>query len=341
VGADGSGGGRPDGEKPVAEKPHAAAAGADWRPTAGVEALRLRARLAARLRGFFAARGVLEVETPLLGRAGTPETHLESLRLASPPLYLQTSPEFHMKRLLAAGSGPIYQLARVARGGERGRRHNLEFTLLEWYRPGWDPRRLMDEVEELVGVVLEIDLGAGRLTYADLFRRHLGLDPHAASLADLDRAAAPFSPPTFEAADRDGRLAFLLTHAVEPRLPAGAVFVYDYPASQASLARVRPGEGGGPDLAERFELYLDGVELANGFHELTDAGEQRRRFAADAAERRRLALPAVPIDERFLAALEAGLPPCAGVALGFDRLVMHAAGAGRIDEVIAFPTERA
>jgi lysyl-tRNA synthetase class 2 len=313
----------------------------DWRPTAGFDALRRRADLLARLRGFFAERGVLEVETPILGHAGTPETHLESLEVRRPRLFLQTSPELHMKRLLAAGSGPIWQLARVARGGERGRRHNPEFSLLEWYRPGWDHHRLMDEVEELVVHLLERPVAAERLTYAELFGRHLGLDPHRASLADLDRAAAPYAPPPFDGDDRDGRLAFLLTHAVEPELPAGALFVDDYPASQASLARVRPAAGNGPAVAERFELYLDGVELANGFHELTDAAEQRRRFTADLAERRRRGLPAVPLDERLLAALEAGLPPCSGVALGFDRLVMHATGAGRIDDVIAFPTERA
>ncbi|HMB52108.1 MAG TPA: EF-P lysine aminoacylase EpmA [Thermoanaerobaculia bacterium] len=313
----------------------------DWRPTAGFDALRRRADLLARLRGFFAERGVLEVETPLLGAAGTPETHLESLEVHRPRLFLQTSPEFHMKRLLAAGSGPIWQLARVARGGERGRRHNLEFSLLEWYRPGWDHHRLMDEVAELVGHLLERAIEAERLTYGELFSRHLGLDPHRASLADLDRAAAPHAPPPFDSDDRDGRLAFLLTHAVEPELAAGALFVHDYPASQASLARVRPAAGDEPAVAERFELYLDGVELANGFNELTDAGEQRRRFEADRAERRRRGLPDVPLDERLLAALEAGLPPCAGVALGFDRLVMQATGASSIDDVIAFPTERA
>ena len=326
----------------------------DWRPAAALDVLRRRAALAAAVRAFFAARGVLEVETPLLGAATTPEPHLASLVVtedgtgpAGPPLrlYLQTSPELHMKRLLAAGSGPIYQLSRVARGGERGRRHNPEFTLLEWYRPGFDHHALMDEVEALVRHALDDAApppAAARWTYGELFRRHLGLDPHTADDGELDAAiaAAGIAAPPFDPGDRDGRLALLLTHAVEPRLPPGLVFVHDYPASQASLARLRR-DPGRPPVAERFELYLDGVELANGFHELADAAEQRRRFAADLAARRRLGLPAVPLDERFLAALEAGLPPCAGVALGFDRLVMHAAGAASIDDVVAFPAERA
>lgn len=323
--------------------------GGDWRPTAQRRALRARADLAARLRAFFGARGVLEVETPLLGAATTPEAHLASAvvsdrgsREPAPPLYLQTSPELHMKRLLAAGSGPIFQLARAVRGGERGRRHNLEFTLLEWYRPGFDHHRLMDEMDELLAELVGA-APAQRWSYGELFRRHLGIDPHTAQAAELDRAAAAAGVrgPAFDAGDRDGRLALLLTHAVEPALPAGTVFVFDYPPSQASLARVRPSTGGAPAVAERFEVYLDGVELANGFHELTDPGEQRRRFEADLAERRAAGLPEVPLDERFLAALDSGLPACAGVALGFDRLVMHAVGADRIDDVIAFPEERA
>jgi lysyl-tRNA synthetase class 2 len=314
----------------------------DWRPAAALDVLRRRAALAAEVRAFFAARGVLEVETPLLGAATTPEPHLASLVVEVPRLYLQTSPELHMKRLLAAGSGPIFQLARVARGGERGRRHNLEFTLLEWYRPGFDHHALMDEVEALVARLLGAGAAAPRWTYQELFRRHLDLDPHAAGEAELDAAiaAAGIAAPAFAPGDRDGRLALLLTHAVEPHLPAGPVFVHDYPASQASLARLRR-DPGRPPVAERFELYLDGVELANGFRELTDAAEQRRRFEDDLAWRRRHGLPAVPLDERFLAALEAGLPEGSGVALGFDRLVMRATGAASIDEVLAFPAERA
>ena len=321
------------------------AAGADWRPTAGLDVLRLRARLAARARAFFAARGVLEVETPLLAAAATAEPHLASLVVAGePPRYLQTSPEFHMKRLLAAGSGPIYQLGRAFRGGEAGRRHNPEFTLLEWYRPGLDHHRLMDEVEELLRALLPERIGpapAPRTAYGELFRRQLGVDPHRATAAELDRAIAAedLSGPTFAPDDRDGRLQLLMALAVEPRLPGGLVFVHEFPASQASLARVQRTEEGA--VAERFEAFVDRVELANGFHELGDADEQRRRFAADLAGRRAAGLPEPPLDERLLAALEVGLPDCAGVALGFDRLVMLAAGAETIDEVLAFPAERA
>lgn len=326
------------------------AGGPDWRPTASRDALARRAEIAARVRAFFAARDVLEVETPLLSAAGTPEPHLASLAAHDPQegegrtWWLATSPEFPMKRLLAAGFGPIFQLARVARGGEGGRRHNREFTLLEWYRPGWDHQRLIGEVEDLLAAVLGPRTGpAARLSYADAFRRHAGVDPHRASIDELDGAiaAAGLAGPSFAADDRDGRLHLLMALAVEPALGTGTVAIHDFPASQASLARVRPAAGDEPAVAERFEVYVDGVELANGFHELTDAGEQRRRFAADLDRRRAAGLPTPPADERFLAALDHGLPPSAGVALGFDRLVMLATGAATIDEVIAFPAERA
>jgi elongation factor P--(R)-beta-lysine ligase len=352
-----------------------AAAAPDWRPTATREALARRAEIAAAVRAFFAARGVLEVETPLLSAAATPEPHLASLAAHDPAeaggagdgastWWLATSPELPMKRLLAAGWGPIFQLARVARGGEAGRRHNREFTLLEWYRPGWDHLRLIDEVVELLDAVLgeaaaaagghagepaaAAGAGAGRcraerLTYAEAFRRHAGVDPHRVTVAELDAAiaAAGVAGPAFAADDRDGRLHLLMGLVVEPALGPGVVVLHDFPASQASLARVRPATGGEPAVAERFEVYIDGVELANGFHELTDAAEQRRRFAADLARRRAAGLPTPPTDERFLAAIDHGLPPAAGVALGFDRLVMLATGAASIDRVIAFPAERA
>lgn len=336
----------------------------DWRPGASLERLRLRARVAAAVRAFFAVRGVLEVETPALAAATVTDPHLASLscRFHGPgapagglELYLQTSPEVHMKRLLAAGSGPIYQLARAFRDGEAGGRHNPEFTLLEWYRPGFDHHALMDEVEALLAAVLgsgSVVAGAPaeRLTYSELFARHAGVDPHRAATEDLEAAldAAGVGAPRLDPEDRDGRLHLLLTHVVEPRLPEDRItFVYDFPASQAALARVRPSSApvGEPEpepaVAERFEVYAGPLELANGFHELTDPHEQRRRFEADLAARRRLGLPVPPLDERFLAALEAGLPPCAGVALGFERLVMLAAGARTLAEVMAFPVDRA
>lgn len=318
----------------------------DWRPTATLAALRRRAELLARTRDFFAERGVLEVETPLLAAAPASDPHLEALA-TSPrvtggrPLYLQTSPELAMKRLLATGSGPIYQLGRAFRDGERGRRHNLEFTILEWYRPGFDHHRLMDEVEELLSATLGTGPGE-RLTYHEAFLRHLDLDPLTAGTAEVARCAAKVGlaevrglPPD----DLDGWLGLLFAHAVEPHLGhRGPTFVHAYPASQAALARLDPED---ERVAHRFEVFVAGVELANGYHELADAAEQRRRFEADNAERRRRSLPEVPVDERLLAALAAGLPPCAGVALGFDRLVMLAAGVDDIAEVIAFPVERA
>lgn len=322
----------------------------DWRPAADLAVLRRRAELLGRVRGFFAERRVLEVETPLLSAATVTDPHLASLatRFTGPgagagrTLYLQTSPEHAMKRLLAAGSGPIYQLARAFRDGEAGRRHNPEFTLLEWYRPGWDHHRLMGEVGELLAVLVGAPAGE-RLTYRELFVRHCGIDPHTADTATLDGAltAAGVEAAGLDPGDRDSRLDLLLAGAIEPRLPADRpVFVHDFPASQAALARLRR-EPGGVVVAERFEVFFGGFELANGFHELTDAAEQRRRFEADLERRRRLGLPAVPVDEHLLAALAAGMPEGAGVALGFDRLVMAATGSGTIGEVLAFPFDRA
>jgi lysyl-tRNA synthetase class 2 len=292
---------------------------------------------------------VLEVETPLLARATVTDLHLHSIpcrpEVAATPgrpdaeLYLQTSPEFAMKRLLAAGSGPIYQLAKAFRDGESGRLHNPEFTLLEWYRPGFDHHALMDEVEELLTHVLGTP-AAERRSYAELFGHHLGLDPHRASAGELRRAAGEqgIEVVGMDDDDRDGWLHLLMTHRVEPHLGRERpTFVVDYPATQAALARIHPGD---PPVAERFEVYVEGIELANGFHELRDPAEQRRRFEADLAERRRAGLPTVPIDEHLLAALQAGLPDCAGVALGVDRLVMLAVGAGSVEEVLAFPLAR-
>lgn len=322
-----------------------------WQPSADWATLHLRAELLARIRSFFAARGVLEVETPMLSAAASTDPNLASFSTVySGPgprhgrtLYLHTSPEFPMKRLLAAGSGCIYQIARAFRDGEAGRRHNPEFTLLEWYRIGFDHHRLMDEVAELVMELLAGRLPLAepeRLSYRATFQRHLNLDPHRATVAELaacaERQQVPI-PPGMPADRTDPWLDLLLTHRLEPHLgPGRLTFVYDYPASQAALARLRPGE---PPVGERFELYLNGVELANGFHELGDAGEQRRRFEQENAVRRALGLPSMPVDENLLAALDAGLPDCAGVALGFDRLVMLAAGKPSIQDAIAFPIE--
>ncbi len=322
----------------------------DWKPAATREVLSLRADMLGRVRAFFGARGVLEVETPALSRAGTTDPHLTSFVTAyhgpgACTLLLHTSPEFPMKRLLAAGVGSIYQVCKVFRDGEAGRLHNPEFTMVEWYRTGFDHHALIDETLALVTEVLDDKRTLDppeKLTYHEAFERHAGLDPHRADAAALAAAIKRHgietgSDPAREPVDvlRD----MLLTHVIEPQLGRGKLTVlYDYPASQAALARVRTDD---PPVAERFEVYLDGIELANGFHELGAAAEQRARFERDVAKRMEQGLPVVPMDERLLAALEAGLPDCAGVALGFDRLVMLAAGAKSIQDVLAFPIERA
>jgi lysyl-tRNA synthetase class 2 len=314
--------------------------GRDWAPTASLATLRLRAEILGRIRAFFVARGVLEVETPVLGAATASDPHLASLAtrcaLAGVPggalLYLQTSPEAAMKRLLAAGSGPIYQLARAFRDGEAGRWHNPEFTLLEWYRPGFDHHALMDEVDDLLGSVLGWARSV-RLSYAAVFAEHAGV-PATADDAVIEGRARALGL-CASGLTRSIALDFLFSHAVQPRLQRDRpVFVYDFPPIQAALARIRPGP---PAWAERFELFMGGVELANGYHELTDPGEQRERLERDLAARRRMGLHLPPIDERLLGALASGLPPCAGVALGIDRLVMAAAGAECLAEVIGFP----
>jgi lysyl-tRNA synthetase class 2 len=324
----------------------------DWRPSAKLEVLKLRARILEGMRAYFSTRGVLEVETPVLSTGAATDRHLESFSTSYrgpglPPgmmLYLHTSPEFAMKRLLAAGSGPIYQICRVFRQGEAGRRHNPEFTMLEWYRPGFDHHALMDEVEALVTPILgpRLKLAPEMVSYCEAFMRHAGINPHKASVSELREAASRRGIAGEFGEERDAWLDLLLTQVVEPQLGRGRLtFLYEYPASQAALAQLTEDDDGNL-VAERFELYFAGVELANGYHELADSAEQRRRFEADNASRRASDKREVPHDEWFLAALEEqGLPDCAGVALGVDRLVMLAAGANSLAEVMAFPIERA
>ena len=323
----------------------------DWRPTASLDALKLRAALLAVARRHFAERGVLEVETPALSTAGVTDPHVDSLRVSAPRLgvsgYLSTSPEYAMKRLLAAGSGDIFQICHAFRDGERGRLHNPEFTLIEWYRVGFDVEQLMNDVEALLGAMLAPFSTsprwqpAMRLSYREAMRRYAGIDPFDDSIDTMSAALARrgVALPPGLGDERDPWLDLLMSTVVGPQLGHGALcFIHDYPASQAALARVRPGE---PPTAERFEACYRGVELANGFRELTDAAEQRTRFETQQAARRREGRDAPPVDERLLAALAAGLPDCSGVALGFDRVVMLACAASTIDEVIAFPSERA
>jgi lysyl-tRNA synthetase class 2 len=312
-----------------------------WRPSASIETLRARAELLARIRSFFTARSVLEVDTPVLSRHATVDFHIDSLRTTD-GRWLQTSPEFAMKRLLAAGSGPIWQLCRVFRAGDLGRHHNPEFLMLEWYRPGLDHHRLMDEVIELLIALGVAPAGTvERITYRDAWREHAGVDPFDAEVAALGRALARHAEVPAESRhfDRDAWLDFGMALVVGPQLGRPApCFLYDFPASQAALARVRAGS---PPLAERFELFWKGQELANGFHELGDAAEQRARFEADRARRAAAGREAPPYDAHLVEARAAGLPDCAGVALGVDRLLMLLLGLPEIAAAMPFDYGRA
>ncbi len=322
----------------------------DWQPTAPIENIRLRAALLAKTRQFFAARDVLEVETPLLSVATVSDPHLQSFSTryngpglsAETSLYLQTSPEAAMKRLLAAGSGSIYQVCKAFRDGESGARHNPEFTMLEWYRIGFDHFALMDEAEALVQALLGLNGAFERVSYRAIFKRYLDLDPHAASQEALWQCAVDAGIAgglVVDAIDRDGWLDLLMSHLIEPHLGHDTpLFVYDYPASQAALAQISAGV---VPLAERFELFVTGIELANGYHELRDADELQRRFEHDRHLRQVSGAPVPVGNNRLRAALEAGLPASAGVALGFDRLLMLGAGVRSIDEVLIFPVARA
>jgi lysyl-tRNA synthetase class 2 len=313
-----------------------------WRPGTTPAALRTRAELLAAVRAFFAARGVLEVDTPVLARHTVTDPAIASVPAGDG--WLQTSPEYFMKRLLAAGSGPIYQIARAFRAGERGRRHNPEFLLLEWYRPDFDDGALMDELDALLASLLP-GFPARRVSFVDLVAGAFGVDALAADSASLAAAlrrawgadGREGDPLALADGRREGLLDLLYAEASEG--VAGAAFVTDFPPPMAALARLRR-DATGREVAARFELVVDGVELANGFHELADAGEQRRRFEADRAERRRAGSPEPEIDEALLAALEAGLPDCAGVAVGLDRILLLMTGAEDLDAVMPFADGR-
>jgi elongation factor P--(R)-beta-lysine ligase len=306
---------------------------------------RLRARVYRGIRDYFAAREVLEVETPILSASGNTDPNIESFTTrfsghrdaGAAERWLRTSPEFPLKRLLAEGIGDCYELGRVFRNGEAGRRHNPEFTMLEWYRVGWDHRALMREACELVLQLLD---AVGRTatvrvcTYRDLFAGYLGIDPFRADAREL---AAPLAAFSIDPAGlgRDDWLDLLITHRIQPQFADDAITViHDYPASQCALARLR--DDGEFAVAERFELYLGPTELANGYHELNDAAEQRARFERDNARRRERGLREVPLDENLLAVL-GRLPDCAGVALGVERLLMCLAQTGDIRDVLAYP----
>lgn len=319
-----------------------------WPPTANLQTLRERALIMQKIRDFFAKRQVLEVETPLLSQHSVTNAHIQSFKSLyqqadgkTQDYYLQTSPEYAMKRLLAAGSGALYQVCKSFRNGDCSEIHNPEFTMLEWYRPGFNLEQLMDEMDELLQLILKT-APADRLSYADLFKQHLDIDPFASPVAELKKLAEQkgiFVAGNIDHFDKDTWLQLLMGHLIEPHLgPEKPVFIYDFPASQAALARLKPENS---ELAARFEVYIHGMELANGFYELSDAKEQRQRFEKDQQQRKELGYTPMRIDERLLAALEEGLPDCSGVALGVDRLMMAVFKTQKIKDVISFDWERA
>ena len=322
-----------------------------WTPNASRDAMRLRAWVNRLVREFFHARNVLEVETPVLSQAGNTDPNIASFQVefsgrtdgAPSTRWLRTSPEFALKRLLAAGIGDCYELGRVFRDGEAGGRHNPEFTMLEWYRVGWDHLRLIEETAELVRAALSLvgrEASLQVVAYRNLYRDTLGIDPFTASDEEL-RAALGDVQIDSSGLVRDDWLDLLMTHRLQPAFAADTLLaVVDYPASQCALAQVRD-DGDGHPVAERFELYLGSIELANGYHELREAGEQARRFSRDGDVRRSRNQAVPPTDPHLIDALESGLPACAGVALGMDRLLMALLETPRIADVLAFEFSRA
>ncbi len=333
-----------------------------WQASASFDLIKLRADTLRKIRSFFDNNNVLEVDTPTLSCATVPDPFIESFRTQYLPLtqtmqtdnyYLHTSPEFPMKRLLASGSGSIYQISKVFRQGESGRKHNPEFTLLEWYREGWDHHQLMEEVSSLLNSLLipYIDLTeADLITYEEAFKKKLGFNPHTISKPDLLDCVnhAGLANVLNHDEHRDRFLELLFSHVIEPSLGvknedngdirSNICLLYNYPASQASLAKTALYQG--QLVAERFEVFINGMEIGNGFHELNDAREQRNRFIADNRSRKQMGIKQIPMDENFLEAVE-NLPKCAGVAIGIERLLMVMSQSEHINDVLAFPFERA
>ncbi|TNH05454.1 elongation factor P--(R)-beta-lysine ligase [Testudinibacter sp. TR-2022] len=317
-----------------------------WQPSAAIKNIIARAKIIAELRSFFIDRGLLEVDTPILSEYAVTDVHLAvfetqfnaPFQSEAKPLFLGTSPEYHMKRLLAAGSGPIFQICKVFRNEEAGRNHNPEFTMLEWYRPHFDMYRLINEVDDLLQQILDCE-PAESFSYQFIFQEYVGLDPLSAEKTELAKKAAEHGLVDAAKQSRDMLLQFLFSQIVEPNIgqerPAA---VYYFPTSQAALAQISSEDH---RVAERFEFYYKGLELANGFNELTDADEQLHRFERDNKQRTASGLPLREIDPRFIAALQQGMPQCAGVALGVDRLLMIALGQQNIADVISFSIDNA
>ena len=318
-----------------------------WQPSASINTLRQRAHIIAQVRDFFYQRDVFEVETPAMSQATVTDVHLHTFNTTfvgpgaadGMALYLQTSPEFHMKRLLCAGSGAIYQMCKSFRNEESGRYHNPEFTMLEWYRPGFDHFDLMAEMDLLLQSVLKTQ-PSDTMSYQQVFLQHLKIDPLTADIELLRQSAMSYDLGDFVAHEqnKDTLLQLLFCFKIEPKIgQERPMMIYDFPASQAALAQISPQDS---RVAERFEVYYRGIELANGFHELADGSEQLARFEQDNQQRIAEGLAAQPIDHNLIDALGAGLPDCAGVALGIDRLIMLALNKKRIDQVIAFDVQR-
>ena len=324
----------------------------NWQPTASLEMLKTKSRLLAKLRAFFAEKDILEVQTPILSQAGNTEPTIESFVTQErensahkvQPSFLNTSPEFAMKRLLAAGYGSMYQVTPAFRQDEQGKRHNPEFTLLEWYRIDFDHHALMGEVNSLIRFLAKDVLNLGRsefFSYQQAMVKFANVDPFAATIEELKLATtkAGIDFVGMDDVSRDTWFDLLMSQVVEKNLPMNCpVFIYDYPASQAALAKIRKDS---PDVAERFELYINGMELANGFHELSDAEEQAQRFKEQQKQRRDFKQQGIPADYHLIEALKHGFPECAGVAIGLDRLLMVLTGAEHINEVLTFPFDRA
>jgi lysyl-tRNA synthetase class 2 len=316
----------------------------NWQPSASIENLKARATILRELREFFYERGVYEVETPIMASAPVTDPFLTALETKcslypNKTFYLQTSPEYAMKRLLAAGSGSIYYLGKAFRDDECGKLHNPEFTMLEWYRTGFDDNQLIDEIDALLQKILH-SKPMQRLSYNQAFEHYLGINPHKADIRLLAAICQDrFGEIKGLVPHKDSYLQLLMSDEIEPQLGHEApVVITDFPASQAALARTRKQDGA--EVSGRFEIYIKGIELANGYHELKDSEIQKQRFAEDLNRRKLEGKPAVPVDEKLLQALQAGFPDCAGVALGVDRLIMLALNANSIEEVLTFNSER-
>lgn len=311
----------------------------NWKPTASQDNIVLRANLYEKIRSFFSSRNILEVETPLLCQHTVTDPHIESFSVpvnAQKNYYLQTSPEYAMKRLLAAGSGAIYQITKSFRVGESGRQHNPEFTMLEWYRPDFNHHDLMDEINDFLQFTVNTK-PAEKISYQQLFLNHLNIDPLQIDLSELKKIISKNNINIDTSnIDHDTALQILLSHLIEPSMGIEKpLFLYDFPPSQAALSIIKSG------VAQRFELYINGSEIANGFHELTDAAEQQKRFEKNQQDRKNNHQVVPGIDHYFIDALKSGLPHCAGVAIGIDRLLMHYAKINNIQDVLSFPFERA